>query len=60
MARSSQTIRDLNGRFRKGAPTVPGRLMLTHRVQVLIGEHEGESELPPLSGPLHGGHSKPS
>ena len=42
MARSSQTIRDLNDRFRKGDPTIPGRVMVTQGVQALITGHEGE------------------
>ena len=42
MARSSQTIRDLNDRFRSGDTTIPGRIMVTHGVQALIVEHESE------------------
>ena len=36
MARSSQAIRDLNDRFRKGDPAVPGRILVTPGVQALI------------------------
>lgn len=48
MARSSQTIRDLNDRFRKGDPAVPGRILVTQGVQALIvdqGSEDGDDVL---------------
>nr|WP_306263969.1 DUF3768 domain-containing protein [Pararhizobium sp. IMCC3301] len=41
MASSSETIRDLNDRFRQGDSTIPGRVMITIGVQNLIAEHDG-------------------
>lgn len=38
MARSSQTIRDLNDRFRKGDPAIPGQILVTPGVQALIAD----------------------
>lgn len=49
MARSSQTIRDLNDRFRKGDPAIPGRVMVTQGVQALIAGHEGEDDVSVLA-----------
>lgn len=42
MARSSHTIRDLNDRFRKGDPTIPGQLLVTRGVQALVAGYEDE------------------
>lgn len=50
MARSSQTIRDLNDRFRSGDATIPGRIMVTHGVQALIAEHESEEVVAAVRG----------
>lgn len=41
MASSSQVIRDLNDRFRKGDSAIPGQIMITIGVQNLIAEHDG-------------------
>lgn len=49
MARSSQAIRDLNDRFRQGDAAIPGRVMITHGVQALIADHDGESQVTVLT-----------
>lgn len=42
MVRSSQAISDLNDRFRKGDPTVPGQILITQGVQALIVDKGSE------------------
>ena len=49
MAGSSQTIRDLNDRFRKGDSTIPGQVMITQGVQALIAAHDGEDVISVLA-----------
>ena len=45
MARLSPAIRDLNDRFRKGDPAIPGRVMVTQGVQALIVGNENDTDV---------------
>lgn len=42
MNSETETIRDTNDRFRRGDPTVPGRIMITQGIQAVIAENEAD------------------